>query len=173
MERRSAGRCHFLLLKCHQRRYIFSVCPSLRLSVRFLRRQLLPHYGGIWMKFSQKIAHIAEVLLFAIFYYDCLAEKGEHNSSHISGRIWIKFSQNVCHHEIYCILYRLSDLYNSIMEKELHTALFSVFSNISVTTGYILTDCMKNYLVGLYQECPKFSPGVNFGPALGGVTSFT
>ena len=30
----------------------------------------------------------------------------------------------------------------------------------------------QNYLVGLYKECPNYSPGVKFGPAPG-VTSFT
>ena len=32
--------------------------------------------------------------------------------------------------------------------------------------------CMKLYLVGLFQECLNYSPGVKFGPAPG-VTSFT
>ena len=32
--------------------------------------------------------------------------------------------------------------------------------------------CMYLYLVGLYQECPNYSPGVKFSPAPG-VTSFT
>ena len=31
---------------------------------------------------------------------------------------------------------------------------------------------MYLYLVGLYQECPNYSPGIKFGPAAG-VTSFT
>ena len=31
--------------------------------------------------------------------------------------------------------------------------------------------CMYLYLVVLYQECPRYSPGVKFGPAPG-VTSF-
>ena len=28
--------------------------------------------------------------------------------------------------------------------------------------------CMKPYLVGLYQKCPKYRPGVKFGPTPGG-----
>ena len=32
--------------------------------------------------------------------------------------------------------------------------------------------CMYLYLVGLYQMCPNYSPGVKFDPALG-VTTFT
>ena len=32
--------------------------------------------------------------------------------------------------------------------------------------------CMYLYLVGFYQDCPNYSPGVKFGPAPG-VTSFT
>ena len=31
--------------------------------------------------------------------------------------------------------------------------------------------CMLLYLVGLYKECPNYSPGVKFGPAQG-VTSY-
>ena len=32
--------------------------------------------------------------------------------------------------------------------------------------------CIQLHVVDLYQECPNYSPGVKFGPALG-VTSFS
>ena len=49
------------------------------------------------------------------------------------------------------------------------TSEFSLYEAIRHTfTKYY----MQLYLVGLYQECPNYSCGIKFGPAMGG-TSFT